>query len=194
MDQTPCPYWTRSFPAQCWLRHTGWSIVWVLTKKIITKWHAWFPEGSFLHHWLRTTFFPKYAFWFVINYICMIVTRGRCYDHNFLRFLPIFGEKMAFFSKTNGMIKILHNLALSWVKNANFLQLFLAKYFKNHNIGPRSTLPIWTRWSRTTRRACPDASWTWVSQRTAFIFSNCFKLPGCLFYHHAPLHTNNFIQ
>jgi hypothetical protein len=27
------------------------------------------------------------------------------YDHNFLRFLPIFGEKMAFFSKTNVMIK-----------------------------------------------------------------------------------------
>jgi hypothetical protein len=36
----------------------------------------------------------------------------RCYDHNFLRFLPIFGEKMAFFSKTNVMIKIWHNLAL----------------------------------------------------------------------------------
>jgi hypothetical protein len=28
---------------------------------------------------------------------------GRCYDHNFLRFLPIF-------SKTNAMIKFLHNL------------------------------------------------------------------------------------
>jgi hypothetical protein len=40
------------------------------------------------------------------------VTRGRCYDHNFLRFLMIFGEKMAFVSKTNVMIKILHNLAL----------------------------------------------------------------------------------
>jgi hypothetical protein len=37
---------------------------------------------------------------------------GRCYDHNFLRFLTIFGEKMAFFSKTNVMIKILHYLAL----------------------------------------------------------------------------------
>jgi hypothetical protein len=40
------------------------------------------------------------------------VTRGRCYDHNFLQFLPIFGEKLAFFSKTNVMIKFLHNLAL----------------------------------------------------------------------------------
>jgi hypothetical protein len=37
--------------------------------------------------------------------------RGRCYDHNFLRFLPIFSEKIAFFSKTNVMIKFLHKLA-----------------------------------------------------------------------------------
>jgi hypothetical protein len=27
------------------------------------------------------------------------VTRGRCYDHNFLRFLPIFGEKIGVFLK-----------------------------------------------------------------------------------------------
>jgi hypothetical protein len=62
---------------------------------------------------------------------------GRCYDHNFLRFLPIFGEKMAFFSKTNVMIKNYHNLALFWVKNANFFAIsFRRKYFKSHNIGP----------------------------------------------------------
>jgi hypothetical protein len=37
-----------------------------------------------------------------------------CYDHNFFRqFLPIFGEKLAFFLKKNNvMIKIWHNLAL----------------------------------------------------------------------------------
>jgi hypothetical protein len=33
------------------------------------------------------------------------------------------------------MIKFLHNLALFWVKNANFLLNFSAKIFKNHNIG-----------------------------------------------------------
>jgi hypothetical protein len=39
--------------------------------------------------------------------------QGRCYDHNFLRFSPIFGgKKLPFSSKTNVMIKILHNLAL----------------------------------------------------------------------------------
>jgi hypothetical protein len=37
---------------------------------------------------------------------------GRCCDHNFLRFLPIFGEKkLAFFSKNNVMIKFLQKLA-----------------------------------------------------------------------------------
>jgi hypothetical protein len=25
------------------------------------------------------------------------LTRGRCYDHNFLRFLPMFGEKIGVF-------------------------------------------------------------------------------------------------
>jgi hypothetical protein len=48
-----------------------------------------------------------------------------------------FRQKMAFFSKTNVTIKIFHNLALFWVKNANFLLNFSAKTFKNHNIGPR---------------------------------------------------------
>jgi hypothetical protein len=45
--------------------------------------------------------------------------------------LPIFGEKIgAFFSKSNVMIKNLHNLALFWVKNANFFAIFfLRKYF-----------------------------------------------------------------
>jgi hypothetical protein len=49
------------------------------------------------------------------------LNRGRCYDHDFLRFLTIFGEKICvFFSKTNVMIKILHYLPLFSVNNANF--------------------------------------------------------------------------
>jgi hypothetical protein len=36
---------------------------------------------------------------------------------------------LTFFSKTNVMIKFLHNLALFWVKNANFLLKFSAKIF-----------------------------------------------------------------
>jgi hypothetical protein len=37
---------------------------------------------------------------------------GRCYDHSFLRFLSIFGEKIdVFHKKTNEMIKFLQKLA-----------------------------------------------------------------------------------
>jgi hypothetical protein len=36
---------------------------------------------------------------------------------------------MAFLSKTNVMIKILHYLALFWVGNANFSHFFQRKYF-----------------------------------------------------------------
>jgi hypothetical protein len=39
-------------------------------------------------------------------------TKGRCYDLNFRRFLPIFGAKMAFFSQTNVMITFLQKLAV----------------------------------------------------------------------------------
>jgi hypothetical protein len=46
-------------------------------------------------------------------------------------------KKLAFFSKTNVMIKSLDNLALFRVKNANFFaDFFLRKYSKNYNIGP----------------------------------------------------------
>jgi hypothetical protein len=66
------------------------------------------------------------------------VTRGRCYDHNFLRFLKIFGEKIGVFLKNQFMIKILPNLALFWVKKRQFFRWnFRRKYSKNHNIGPR---------------------------------------------------------
>jgi hypothetical protein len=46
-----------------------------------------------------------------------------------------FGEKIGFFSKTNVMIKILHNLAFVLSQKRQF---FRRKYLKNHNIGPWS--------------------------------------------------------
>jgi hypothetical protein len=36
-------------------------------------------------------------------------------------------KKLAFFLKTNVMIKCLHNLALFWVKNANFFAEFFGE-------------------------------------------------------------------
>jgi hypothetical protein len=48
----------------------------------------------------------------------------------FRDFRHFLAKKLAFFSKTNVLIKFLQNLALFWVKNANFLLIFSAKIFK----------------------------------------------------------------
>jgi hypothetical protein len=55
---------------------------------------------------------------------------GRCYDHNFRRFFPIFGEKnWRFLKKPMLWSNFLHNFALLWVKNANFFRwIFRRKY------------------------------------------------------------------
>jgi hypothetical protein len=54
------------------------------------------------------------------------------------------------------MIKFLHNLAAFLVEKSKFSPLFWRKYFKNYNIGPRSstlTFPM-------TRFSTPDMSST----------------------------------
>jgi hypothetical protein len=53
----------------------------------------------------------------------------RCYDYNFMRFLQIFGKKMAFFSKANVMIKFLQKLTVVRAKSQYFRQIFRRKYF-----------------------------------------------------------------
>jgi hypothetical protein len=50
--------------------------------------------------------------------------------------LTSFGEKMAFFSKTNVMITFFHNLALFWLKKPIFGRKY---FFLNRNIGPWET-------------------------------------------------------
>jgi hypothetical protein len=51
---------------------------------------------------------------------------------------------MPFFSKTNVMIKFLHNLALLWVKNAIFFANFLGEnIIKNRSIGPWPEVEDW---------------------------------------------------
>jgi hypothetical protein len=60
------------------------------------------------------------------------VTRGRCYDHNFLRFSTIFGEKIGVFPINQCYDQILNNLALFWVKNANiFAEIFCENFLKS---------------------------------------------------------------
>jgi hypothetical protein len=59
-------------------------------------------------------------------------TRGRCHDYTFLRFLPIFGEKWRFFSKTNIILNILQKLAA-----------VLAK--KQHHVSPNFPVKIFEK-------------------------------------------------
>jgi hypothetical protein len=63
--------------------------------------------------------------------------KGRCYDHNFLRFLPIFGEQIGVFFKNQCYDQ---NFALFSFVSSQKRHFFRRKYFKNHNIGPRSSL------------------------------------------------------
>jgi hypothetical protein len=58
---------------------------------------------------------------FVIN-----ANRGRYYDHYFRRFLPIFSEKWAFFSKTNLLI-FFSKTSSSLNKKANILAKFFSE-------------------------------------------------------------------
>jgi hypothetical protein len=55
--------------------------------------------------------------------------RDRCYDHNFLPFLPIISEKMAHLSKTNAMITFYAKSPFVRNTNANFLPNFSANIF-----------------------------------------------------------------
>jgi hypothetical protein len=59
------------------------------------------------------------------------MTWGRCYDHNFLRFFPIFREKIGVFSKTNVMINFFtkFSFVLSQ-KTPIFSKKFSAKIFE----------------------------------------------------------------
>jgi hypothetical protein len=52
-------------------------------------------------------------------------TRGRCYDHNFVQFWPIFGEKWRFSQKSMLWEHFLQKLTVVWAKNAkNFAKFF----------------------------------------------------------------------
>jgi hypothetical protein len=56
----------------------------------------------------------------------------------FCDFRQFSAKKLAFFSITNVMIKVLHNIAFLSQKRQLFRWIFRRKYFKNHNIGPWS--------------------------------------------------------
>jgi hypothetical protein len=59
---------------------------------------------------------------------------------------------MAFFSKTNVMIKLLHNLHSLFLSQK--LQFFWRKYLKNNNTGSRNVATV-------ERNSIFDQSWSW---------------------------------
>jgi hypothetical protein len=62
----------------------------------------------------------------------------------FCDFWQISAKKLAFFSKNNVMIKFLYNLALFWVKNANFFaKFFVENILKIITLVPGH--PVWIR-------------------------------------------------
>jgi hypothetical protein len=87
-------------------------------------------------------------------------TWGRCYDNNFQRVSPIFGENLAFFLKTNVLIIFLHKLAVLWVKYANlFAEFFGENIFKIITSVPvLKPLSNLTYWSHLTNNMCRDES------------------------------------
>jgi hypothetical protein len=71
------------------------------------------------------------------KYWKMYSCRGRCYDHNFLRFLPMICEKWHFSHKSMLWSNFSKKVAVVWAKNAIIFAKFFGEFFLNHNIGPR---------------------------------------------------------
>jgi hypothetical protein len=65
------------------------------------------------------------------------------YNHNFLRFLPIFCEKNGVFLKNQCYDHVLQKEAVHSLskKRHYFRQMFRRKYFQNRNIGPLEMFP-----------------------------------------------------
>jgi hypothetical protein len=70
---------------------------------------------------------------------------GRFYDHNFMRFFPIFGEKFFLEYQCYDQLFSKFSFVLSKITPI-FSQNFSAKIFKNHNIDP---------WSRNHPKLSP---------------------------------------
>jgi hypothetical protein len=113
------------------------------------------------NHYFVSTFFGKMLFLILTSTLPGVDVMITI----FCDFRQFSAKKLAFFSKTNVMMKFLFNLALFRVKNAKFCWFFWRKNFKNHNIDPsllgshvlwatlRSPLRTWP-----TRRGRPQSS------------------------------------
>jgi hypothetical protein len=67
------------------------------------------------------------------------MTWGGCYDHNFLRFFPISGEKIGVFLKYQCYDQLFSKFSFVLSQKRQFFRkIFRRKYLKNHNICPRT--------------------------------------------------------
>jgi hypothetical protein len=85
----------------------------IATLKMLANLLTWFTSfctkrGAQHDAMPRICWHPKIA----SNLFFFFLDWGRYFDRNFLRFSTIFGDKMAFFSKTNAMIHFLQNSAV----------------------------------------------------------------------------------
>jgi hypothetical protein len=82
----------------------------------------------------------------ILSALCWI--KGQCYNHNFKRFSPIYGEKIGVFLENQCFDPFFAWTSSFLNKNANFFrQLFWRKYFRNHSIGPwmQANMPSWQK-------------------------------------------------
>jgi hypothetical protein len=75
-------------------------------------------------------------------------TRGRCYEHNFLRFLTIFCETIGVFLKNQCYDQYFSKFSFVLSQKRKYFRLFfLAKIFLNHkSLGPWSVRMIPDSW------------------------------------------------
>jgi hypothetical protein len=73
----------------------------------------------------------------------MLIWSGRCFDHNFLRFLPIFGEKIGFFLQNQCYDQIFAKTSRSWEKTPIFRHIFCVNILRILTSGPDCDILIY---------------------------------------------------
>jgi hypothetical protein len=100
------------------------TVIWVHRYQQRCKLWTLFRKPTLAWGWILQRYFANYFAKKLRRYVFLEVI----FDHNFLRFSPMFGEKIGVcLKKPNVMIKFLQNLPLFWVKNANFIADFFGE-------------------------------------------------------------------
>jgi hypothetical protein len=119
--------------------------LWLTTWYLEAGWPDWqnfsivvlsFNFGEFILNWgyfLSKIKFPHQIWRQMGDFLrphCHPKIWSRCYDHNFLRFLPIFGEKIGVFLKNQCYNHFFKKIGLVLSQKRQFFRkIFLQKYF-----------------------------------------------------------------